>query len=164
MALTIYNYDRSLVYEYAKLWAYARNPNYYDFSALGGDCTNFCSQCVYAGTKQMNYTKTFGWYYTNLNDRAPAWTGVEQFYNFLINNTGVGPFAVEIPIKDAEVGDVVQLGNLNGDFYHSPIVTSVAYGNIYVSAHSNDTFNRNLLSYNASLIRCAHILGFRKYE
>ena len=162
--LRIFPYERYKTYEYAKEWAFARNKEFYDFSNLGGDCTNFCSQCVFSGAMQMNFTKTFGWYYKNLNDRAPAWTGVEEFFNFLINNKDVGPFAREVSLKDVMVGDVVQLGTLNGDFYHSPIVTAVIDENVYVSAHSTDAFNRNLKTYNYQTLRCAHILGFRKYE
>ena len=40
-------YNRANAVAYAKKWAYGRNPKYYDFSDLGGDCTNFASQCIY---------------------------------------------------------------------------------------------------------------------
>ena len=56
-------YNRANAVAYAKKWAYGRNPKYYDFSDLGGDCTNFASQCIYAGSGVMNYTPTYGWYY-----------------------------------------------------------------------------------------------------
>ncbi len=164
MALKSFIYDRNAVYFYAKEWAYKRNPNYYDFSALGGDCTNFCSQCIFAGAPKQNYTKTFGWYYVNLNDRSPSFTGVNELYNFLTTNLGVGPFATPCNLKDVKVGDVIQLGNATGDYYHSPIVTAVINGKIYVSAHTTDTFNRTLSSYDYYNVRCAHILGYRKYE
>lgn len=49
-------YDRKAAVEYARKWAYGRNPAYYDFSRLGGDCTNYASQCLYAGSDVMNYT------------------------------------------------------------------------------------------------------------
>ena len=48
-------YNRQKVYEYAKKWAYGRNPKYYNFDPVGGDCTNFVSQCIYSGCGQMNY-------------------------------------------------------------------------------------------------------------
>ena len=51
-------YNRANAVAYAKKWAYGRNPKYYDFSDLGGDCTNFASQCIYAGSGVMNYTPT----------------------------------------------------------------------------------------------------------
>ena len=42
-------YNRSAAVEYAHQWAFGRNPEFYDFSQIGGDCTNFASQCLYAG-------------------------------------------------------------------------------------------------------------------
>ena len=91
--MKIFEYDRTSAYEYAKKWAFGRNPAFYDFSRIGGDCTNFASQCIYAGAGIMNYTPTFGWFYKSANDRTPSWTGVEYLYNFLVNNEGAGPFA-----------------------------------------------------------------------
>ena len=79
-------YNRERAVEYARRWALSRNPLFENFSGIGGDCTNFVSQCVYAGCCQMNYTPDFGWYYVSLNNRAPAWTGVEFFYNFLTSS------------------------------------------------------------------------------
>ena len=35
---------------YAHRWAYGRDPQFYNYEAIGGDCTNFASQCIYAGT------------------------------------------------------------------------------------------------------------------
>ena len=54
-------YDRQKAKEYAKKWAYSRNPKYYNFDNVGGDCTSFISQCIYAGSGIMNYTKDIGW-------------------------------------------------------------------------------------------------------
>ena len=54
--MTLYPYDRQAAVDYAHRWAYHRNPNFYNFDELGGDCTNFASQCLYAGTGVMNYT------------------------------------------------------------------------------------------------------------
>ena len=90
-------YNRANAVAYAKKWAYGRNPKYYDFSDLGGDCTNFASQCIYAGSGVMNYTPTYGWYYISVNNRAPAWTGVDELYRFLTTNRGAGPRAI-LPI------------------------------------------------------------------
>ena len=75
-------YDRRRAAAYAKRWAFARNHAYYDFSLLGGDCTNFVSQCVYAGCGVMNHTPVTGWFYRNANDRTASWTGVEFFIIF----------------------------------------------------------------------------------
>ena len=160
--MKIIDYDRDKSVAYAKKWAYGRNPKFYDFSNLGGDCTNFASQCIYAGAGVMNYTPTFGCYYKNLNDRTPSWTGVEYLYNFLVGNEGAGPFAEEVPLNKLEAGDIVQLGRATGDFYHSPVVVGFRRGQILVAAHSYDVFGKPLSSYVFVRARGIHIKGVRK--
>lgn len=160
--MSVLTYNRKAAAEYAKKWAFLRNPEYYDFSLLGGDCTNFASQCIYAGAGVMNYTPVFGWYYNNVNSRSPSWTGVEFLYNFLVGNKGSGPFAEEAPLNKLETGDIVQLGTGTGDFYHSPVVVETRNGRIYVAAHTYDAYSRPLSSYNFAVARGIHILGVRK--
>ena len=48
-------YEREKVLKYAKRWAYDRNPQFYNFDNVGGDCTSFVSQCILAGSNVMNY-------------------------------------------------------------------------------------------------------------
>jgi len=36
-------YNREKAIEYAQKWAYKRNPRYFDFEDIGGDCTNVVS-------------------------------------------------------------------------------------------------------------------------
>lgn len=160
--MEIFDYDRNAAYEYAKKWAFKRNPEFYDFSKIGGDCTNFASQCIFAGAGVMNYTPVFGWYYKSANDRTASWTGVQYLYNFLVNNEGEGPFAEEVSLDKLEVGDIVQLGTETNDFYHSPVVVGFSRGQILVAAHSYDAFNKPLYSYNFAKARGIHILGVRK--
>ncbi|MDE7082458.1 MAG: amidase domain-containing protein [Clostridia bacterium] len=160
--MEILSYDREAAFAYAKKWAFGRNPAFYDFSKIGGDCTNFASQCIYAGAKVMNFTPTFGWFYESVNDRTPSWTGVEYLYNFMVHNEGIGPFAEEVGLDKVEIGDIVQLGTATGDFYHSPVVVGFSRGQILVAAHSYDAFNKPLSSYNFAQARGIHILGVRK--
>ena len=154
-------YNRSEAVRYASIWATSRNPEYYDFEDIGGDCTNFASQCVYSGAGVMNYTPTFGWYYVNLDNRSPSWSGVEFFYDFLVKNKGAGPFASEVSRQEIEPGDVVQLGTDCGDWYHTPVVTAVKNGLILVAAHTLDAYNRPLNTYSYGKIRYLHIKGVR---
>ena len=69
-------YNREKAVEYAHKWAFERNPAYYNFEGIGGDCTNFISQCIHAGGAPMNYTKDVGWYYSSPNNRSAAWSSV----------------------------------------------------------------------------------------
>lgn len=154
-------YDRGRAVEYARKWAYGRNPLFYDFKGIGGDCSNFVSQCLLAGCCVMNETPTFGWYYHGLNNRAPAWTGVSYLYNFLTRNTGAGPFGVPRAVESLEPGDIIQLGRANGTFYHSLVFTGMDHRGILVSAHSDDAFDRPLHSYHYHRARGIHIQGAR---
>lgn len=108
----------------------------------------------------MNYTKTFGWYYISLQNRAPAWTGVEYLYNFLVSNKSVGPYGHEVDRSEAQPGDIVQLGTYAGDFYHTPFIVAVK-PQILICAHSNDALNRPLSSYDYDVARFVHIDGVR---
>lgn len=154
-------YDRTRAVRYAERWALDRNPLFANFTGIGGDCTNFISQCIYAGSCIMNYTPTFGWYYTSPNDRAPAWTGVEYFYNFMTGNDGIGPYASETNPGGLQLGDVVQLGDDTGDYYHTLIITGFSPQGYLISAHSDDYLNRPLNTYNYAIIRFLHIEGVR---
>ena len=71
---------------------------------MGGDCTNFASQCIYAGSGVMNYTPTMGWYYSSGSNRSPSWTGVVYLYNFLTGNKSAGPYGVETNEKGRGAG------------------------------------------------------------
>ena len=155
-------YRREAALQYAGQWAMGRNPRYLDFEKLGGDCTNFASQCIYAGSGVMNYTPVLGWYYNSSSDRSPSWTGVSYLYHFLVGNKSVGPYAAETNQAGVQPGDIVQLGNGSG-FYHSPVIVSIEGGRIFVAAHSYDAYMRPLDSYQFERARFLHILGVRNW-
>ncbi len=155
-------YDRNAAVTYARRWALHRNPAYYNFDKIGGDCTNFASQSIYAGSKIMNYTPVTGWYYRSSYDRAASWTGVQFLYNFLVNNRSVGPHAHVVPQSEAVPGDIVQLGTGSGHFYHSPVITEVSPA-ILVAAHTDDALDRPLSSYVYETARFLHIDGVRTW-
>ena len=157
-------YHRNAAVRYAHRWAYSRNPAFYDFSELGGDCTNFVSQCIYAGSGVMNFTPTFGWYYINANEKAPAWTGVQYLSDFLLREkASVGPKAELVGLEELEIGDVVQLSFQGIAYQHTALVVAVtgnaAPEHILVAAHSVDADYRPLNTYNYQAVRCLHIVG-----
>ena len=154
-------YQRLHAVEYAKKWALDRNPLFQDFAECGGDCTNYISQCIFAGSCIMNDTPTFGWFFRSPGDYAPAWTGVPYLYNFLISNMGNGPVGVEVPRERIELGDIIQLGRRDGTFYHTVIITAMRDDEIFVCAHNNDALNRPLSTYSFEAVRYIHITGVR---
>ena len=84
------------------------------------------------------------------------------FYNFLLTNTGPGPFGQETAPGLLEIGDVIQLGREDGVFYHTLLVTGFSRQGYLVSAHSDDAFNRPLSTYVYDRARYLHIEGIRE--
>lgn len=157
-------YNREAAVRYAHRWAFGRNPQFYDFEEIGGDCTNFASQCLYAGTGVMNFTPVYGWYYIDANQKAPAWTGVPYFFNFVTRSEMTqGPFGLQASLQMLQPGDFVQLRFADERFGHTPVIVETGdpptLDNILVAAHSIDTDFRPLSSYDFSEIRFLHILG-----
>ncbi|MGO1369603.1 amidase domain-containing protein [Senegalia sp. (in: firmicutes)] len=163
----LYKYNRQKAIEYAKKWAFDRNSKYYNFEELGGDCTNFISQVLHAGECPMNYKKWEGWYYNNVNDRAPAWTSANYLRKFLTNNKERGPIAEVSNIDSVEIGDIVQL-NFDSDsiFEHSLVIVDIksprSIENIYIAAHTYDRYNYSLANYYIQELQFFHILGYKK--
>lgn len=162
-------YDRRAALRYAHHWAFGRNPAFYDFEEIGGDCTNYASQCLYAGTGIMDFTPEVGWYYRNPDDRAAAWTGVEYFYRYLTRETETpGPFAIETGLDGLQPGDFIQFRMNRERFGHTPIVVQMGNPptlyNTLIAAHSYDADYRALSTYFFQEIRFLHILGARKPE
>ncbi|MBQ8164954.1 MAG: amidase domain-containing protein [Clostridia bacterium] len=155
-------YDRAAALEYARRWALDRNDKYYNFDKIGGDCTSFVSQCLYAGAKVMNYTPNTGWYYRSAYDRTASWSGVEYLFEFLVNNSSAGPYAHTVSEHEVEPGDIVQLGRKEKRFYHTLVITATAPA-ITVAAHSYDALDILLSSYRYEYARFLHIDGVRKW-
>lgn len=158
----IKNYNRFLAVGYAKKWALSHNPNFYNFGRIGGDCTNFVSQCLLAGGALMNYEKIKGWFYISANNRSASWTDVEFFEKFLTKNIGIGPFAKIAPVEDLEVGDIIQLRQNYYRFNHSLIISKIEDDEIYVCAHSKDVLDFPLSRYPYIERRGLHIIGIRE--
>ena len=160
-------YNREAAVDYARKWALSRNPNYYNFDKLGGDCTNFVSQCIHAGGGIMNPTPTFGWYYYSAASRSPSWTGVEFLYSFLVRQAaGPGPVGVEVPMDAVKPGDISQFASGKGRYSHSQVIVSVgkqpSLDNILVCTHTYDSLDRALSTYEYTKMRFIRIEGVRE--
>ena len=131
-------YNRENAVAYAKKYAFSQNSQFGNFAGIGGNCTNFVSQAIYAGGCEMNYTPTFGWYFISLEDRSPSWTGVEFFYNFMIENVGVGPFGRVASSTELEIGDVIQLGREEEGYYHTLLLVGFDGEDLLVAAQTDN--------------------------
>ncbi len=154
-------YQRENALLYAERYAFSQNPVFGNFAGIGGNCTNFVSQCIYAGSCVMNYKPTYGWYYISLNERSPSWTSVRYFYDFITGNGDVGPFGREASADELEIGDVIQLGRNGEGYYHTLLVVGFEGEDILVAAQTNNAFGRPLSSYPNDYERYIKILGVR---
>ena len=158
-------YHRERAVRYAERWATMRNPVFYDFTAIGGNCTNFVSQALYAGSCQMNYTPVFGWYYITPSERTASWTGVDFFYRFITGNRGIGPYGRDVSADATLPGDVVQIGREGEGYFHSMLLVGTdPDGTPLVAAQSEDAYGRRLDTYRYDFIRFLHIEGVRTPE
>lgn len=163
--LSFLPYNRGAALAYAAEWALKRNPAFYDYSELGGDCTNFASQVLLAGGASMNYQPVLGWYYIDANRKSPSWTGVDFLYQFLVSNRTKGPFGIEANPTNVEVGDLIQLSFQGGShFNHTLVITKLDppldIEHIYISTHTFDRYNANLAkTFVWKQIRLIHIIG-----
>ena len=155
----INKYNRQGAVDYAIKWALSNNPNFYNFDNIGGDCTNFISQCLLSGDCVMNFSQN-GWYYTNSYNRSPSWTSVKFLQDFLLNNKTLGPFGHVVNLSQIQLGDIIQIKQNPFTYNHSVIVTKIENGNIYVCAHTFNVSNKKLSSYNFLSLLPIHIDGY----
>ena len=151
-------YDRTLAVNYAQKHALSPNPNFYHFGAVGGDCTNFISQCLLSGGCEMVFNKEHGWYYISSSNRSYSWTGVAQLQSFLLSPATGGPRAKICTLEELEIGDIIQLRQNKTHFNHTLFVSKIQNSEIFVCAHSNDALNRKLSSYPYQQLLPLHIL------
>ena len=111
----------------------------------------------------MNPKPTLGWYYYSINSRSPSWTSVNYLYNFLTTNKTKGPYAYPITFSDLQKGDLIQLMNFTGAYYHTLLVVDIIGetepGNILINAHDIDSYRRPLATYQYASLRCLRIGG-----
>ena len=148
-------YNRSQAIFYALNWWNKRNPKFYDFDDLGGDCTNFVSQCLLYGGYEMLPDK---WYYSSLNYRSPSWSGVNELYAFLLTNKHQNsPRGKLVSMEEISEGDIIQMAITSEIFHHTVLVTQVSLpinpDNIFITCHTNDARNIPLSSYAYQKIR-----------
>lgn len=155
----IKQYNRQIASLYAQKWALSRNPKYYAFDNIGGDCTNYISQCLLAGGGVMDYDKYFGWFYESQYNRSPSWTSVQYLQKFLLSNQKKGPFATIQSIKNLQVGDLIQLKQTQNGYNHTLFISQIINGDFYVCAHNDDSKNRPFSSYRYLEAKGLHIEG-----
>ncbi|GGD87676.1 hypothetical protein GCM10010911_52660 [Paenibacillus nasutitermitis] len=122
-------YRRDLAAAYADQWWNEPNPAYETFEV---NCTNYVSQCLFAGHAPMNYTgkREAGWWYRERNAGRENWSyswavaGALQLFLSGVRQSGLRATVVD-SADQLELGDVI-IYDWSGDnrYQHSTIVTA----------------------------------------
>ncbi|PYI50658.1 amidase domain-containing protein [Paenibacillus flagellatus] len=137
-------YDRAKAQRYAETWWNGANPQYLHFEV---DCTNFVSQCLFAGGAPMNYTgkRESGWWYQGKDGSRELWSyswAVAHSLSAYLSSSrgGLRAETVDSPQRLA-IGDVICYDwDGDGRFQHNTIVTGFdAAGMPLVNAHTVDS-------------------------
>ncbi len=175
-----YVYDREGAVAYANHWVTAygklRNPRWDAYDDQGGNCNNYISQCLLAGGIPMDatghITSQWKWYEDYLDSRekhsgrSASWAGVDEFYEYALNNQGSGLVAiVGRNIYSGRIGDIIQYG-AGGEWNHSVIIVDVVrdeHGRVLdylINSNTTDRLNCPMSAYSYTDIRLIRILGY----
>lgn len=143
------DYDRIQVQLYANTWWNSFNPRYLFFE--NDDCTNFVSQCLFAGNAPMHYTgkRELGWWYQGKIGNNELWSlswAVADSLRRFMSGDSKSWHAIRVDsAQKLSIGDVISYDwDGNGHYQHSAIVSGMnTNGAPLVSAHSNNSHNRN---------------------
>lgn len=118
-------YNREKAVTYAKKYALIpHSPPWGNYEKMGGDCTNFVSQCLFAGEipfDMQGKSDIEKWYWFSDKMRVPTWTSANAFKIYLRINKKGGIKASLSDFENMFIGDVVQLGD-EKETRHSMII------------------------------------------
>lgn len=158
-------YSASDAAAYAVKWGEARNDIYPNYNLSGGDCTNFVSQCIYAGGFDMNGSSasvgtvesTSKWYCIYIKSTlgvrryavTTSWVRVSDFNTYLSSLvTKSTKTTLSSLISSCSAGDVVQLADkTTGTPYHSIIINSKDSTTAHFCGHSKDRSDKDVKAY-----------------
>lgn len=140
-------YNRAKTVQYAETWWQTPNPKYEEFEV---DCTNFVSQCLFAGGAPMDYTgkRDLGWWYAGKKGNQElwsfSWAVANSLQTFLSHSRrGLKGHAVDDP-SELQPGDTISYDwDGDGRYQHNTIVIGKdANGMPLVNAHTYNSRNR----------------------
>lgn len=142
------SYQRQKAKQYADRWWNGNNPAFLAFEV---DCTNYVSQCLYAGGIPMHMTgnRHNGWWYQgNGSERdrwSLSWAVAHSLRWYLASRQPGGIQAEEVTSADQlMVGDVICYDfDGDGTWQHNTIVTAKdGNGMPLVNAHTGSSYRR----------------------
>ncbi|RQW21455.1 hypothetical protein EH196_06185 [Bacillus sp. C1-1] len=117
-------YNRRNAVRYAEQWWNDYNPAFVRFE---DNCTNFVSQCLYAGGAQMTSkaNKQRGWWYENEHKMSLSWSVAHSFRWYLSGATSHLRGEEKKSARELIPGDVICYDfNGNGTWNHCAIVVA----------------------------------------
>lgn len=151
------NYNAQAAADYAT--KYSITYNLEQWNTYPSDCTNFASQALRAGgvprvepnPLPQGVMDTIQYWY-NIKVSSPvftprsstSWIRVPDLYGFCVYNAGA--LGISCTSRNdlqqtAIIGDIVQLANSSGDWYHTIIITSGTKGNYNYCGHTSNRDN-----------------------
>ena len=170
------HYDRSNAVAYLDKYYHERNPEWFNYTSTGGNCQNYASQALLAGSIPMDHYGDEQWkcyisdgsYDAEIDEseaaygRSRSWVSVGYFYDYARDNTGSGLVAeVNANIHSAEPGDIIIVGN--GALSHTVMISKIIDGHILVDSNSIDMHDFPLDAYTYTNVILIKILGYNQY-
>lgn len=173
-----YAYSPTSATNYALYYAEADTNSRIFFTARNNygevDCTNFASQCIwagYVGFNQNNLAKAksnrdnkigmvYSDWHAGTGGSTTSWQNVNELWNYLTKTKEAGPNAIgynngkpytSMAVSDIQVGNLLQVRSGYGtDYHHSVFVTGKPdganqYSQILISSHTNNRKNWSLI-------------------
>lgn len=158
-------YSASDAANYAVKWGEDQNSVYPNYNLSGGDCTNFVSQCIYAGGLAMNGSSasvgtvdsTSKWYCIYIKSTlgvrkyaiTTSWIRVSDFNTYLGSLVSKSTkTTLSSLISSCSAGDVVQLADkTTGTPYHSIIINAKGSSTAYFCGHTKNRSNADVKDY-----------------
>lgn len=135
-------YDRQQAVLYAAYWWSGSNPMFRFMRT--DDCTNFISQCLWAGGMPMEVTgrRDKGWWYLGPNEQWSYSWAVAHSLRWYLDTSGRGKKVASA--RDLEVGDLISYDfNGNDVWDHTTIVIGFdPDGEPLVAAHTAPAWGR----------------------
>jgi cell wall-associated NlpC family hydrolase len=134
-------YNREQAVQYAALWWSGNHPA---FRRMPDNCTNFISQCLFAGGLPMEHTgrRDRGWWYAGPNEQWSFSWAVSNSFRWYLEKSGR---AEQRPsATDLELGDLILYDwDSDGVWTHSTIVVGYdAAREPLVAAHTVPSWGR----------------------
>jgi hypothetical protein len=140
-------YDRVRALRYAELWWDSFNPTFTRIAT--DDCTNFISQCLFAGHMRMTggQNRSSGWWYRFGSSSRPAawshsWVVSHLLYQHVTQRVGARTIQ---NARELRIGDLIFYDwDGDGRYTHSTIVTDFdGRGDPLVNAHTDPSYHRH---------------------